>query len=164
MFRHHRESSSSSRRANNHQHISAMLYELIGVVCSGAFVLTTHHTNPYPRSVPAAASTRSKSTLPSRPPCTPPPSHTPNAVPFQNRAHSRQPSPHRRRRCPRHHKLGHFPPAQTRPQAGRNLPQRPLLHHALRLERKDTARCQEDAWSGSEDDSLLDGEGWVEVR
>ena len=161
MFRHHRES--SSRRANNHQHISAMLYELIGVVCCGAFILTTCYTNAFSRSVPAAASTRSNSTLPSQPPCTPPPPHTPNTTSLQNRPHSRQPSPYRRRSRPRHHKLGHFPPAQTRPQAGRNLPQWPLLHHALRLERKDSARCQEDTRFGPAYDSLLDGQGWNEV-
>lgn len=60
----------------HHQHISAMLYELIGVVCRGAFASINTILTHFPRSVPAAASTRSKSTLPSRPP--PPPPYTPN--------------------------------------------------------------------------------------
>ena len=47
----------------NHQHISTMLYELIGVVSRSAFVLARITLTHFPRSVPAAASTRSKSTL-----------------------------------------------------------------------------------------------------
>ena len=62
----------------NHQHISAMLYELIGVVSRGAFVFARITLTHFPRSVPAAASTRSKSALPFQPPPQLPPPYTPN--------------------------------------------------------------------------------------
>ena len=64
----------------NHQHISAMLYELIGVVCRGAFVLARFMLTHFSRSALAAASTRSKSALPSQPPLPPRPPYTPNTV------------------------------------------------------------------------------------
>ena len=140
-----------------------MLYELIGVVSRSAPVPTqiilTHSSGP----------SRSRRQRDQRVRSHPNPYHyhhlrPPLTQPLQNRSHSRQPSPHCRWRRPRRHKLGHFSPSQTRPQAGRNLPQWPLLHHALRLERKDTARRQEDTRSGPAPDPLFDGQGRLEVR
>lgn len=54
-----------------------MLYELIGVVGHGVFDLIHTILTHFSRSVPAAASTRSKSTPPSQP-LIPPPPYAPN--------------------------------------------------------------------------------------
>jgi small subunit ribosomal protein S6 len=74
IFRYHGRAATQAARKHQ-QSTSAMLYELIGVVGRSALFITSSPTNTFSRSVPAAASTRSKSTPSTH---TTPPPYTPN--------------------------------------------------------------------------------------
>lgn len=141
-----------------------MLYELIGVVCldgsSRRGITLCILTTTSSRSVPAAASTKSKS--PSSYICP----HlililtalTHLTLPSQHHPHDWQHHPLGWRRCPRHHQLGHLHAPQRCTKTRRDVSRRALFHSTLRFERQNTARREKDIGTGSENDSVQFGE------